>query len=392
MKKIMQLKIILFILVLSATAFSQQTFKFGMNDVSILFPLPAQNNFGQLWGTDFQTQNGILLPENYFLRLPVLAFKPNAEIKENIKVIGLRIDPCFNEQVGPVKCEKQLRLIWQPLSIEQNTVTTLDAAIHTFYSLTDIEFSEIIDSLKKLNSNYPNRLTAQTFLQLNPILKTESLTGNYFTSLTQLIEKYAGENKLTRMTFMAIAGGENVWIFGGFNIQNNQVFPIQIPRINARIQEFRNSAGPMPFWFQGGMFPEPKQTPNLNILIKDSRKLAPANEAEIIEATRAAFQFENPKLNNPGTVDCVSCHVAQVAKTWAMKQYPWLDLSTQLSADIYQNANNDIRNASPMQIHTDIMRSFGYFMNRPFVSQRTINETSEVVNQLNSYAQSMEPK
>lgn len=380
------------ILFATLTIQAQENFKFGMNDVSILFPLPMQNQFNQLWGTEFKTQSGVLLPEVYFSKLPILAFKPNADIKNNIKVIGLRIDPCVNEQTGPVKCEKQLRLIWQPLSIEQNTVTTLDAAIHTFYSLTDIEFSEIIELLKKLNSNYPNRLTAQTFLQLNPILKSEGLTGNYFTSLTKIIEKYVSETNLTRMTFVQIAGGENVWIFGGFDIQKNQSIPIQIPRVNSETQSFINSAGPMPFWFKGGLLPEPKQANNLNILLKDSRKLTPENETEIIAATRSAFQFENPKLHNPGTVDCASCHVAQVTKTWAMKQYPWLDLQNQLTADIYKNADNDIRNASPMQIHTDIVRAFGYFMNRPFVSQRTINETSEVLNQLNSYVQSMEPK
>ncbi len=380
------------ILFFALNSYAEEIFKFGMNDVSILFPLPAADKFQQLWGTEFQTQNGVLLPENYFLKLPVMVLKPNAEIKDNIKVIGLRIDPCFNEQVGPVKCEKQIRLIWQPLSVVQNTVTTLDASIHTFYSLTDSEFSGLIDELKKINSNYPDRLTAQTYLQLNPILKSETLSGNYFKALTSLIQKYTGENKLTRMTFMIIAGGENVWIFGGFNILNQTAIPIQIPRINARIQEFRNSAGPMPFWFQGGIYPEPKQKSNLNILVKDSRQLSPENEAEIIEATRSAFQFENPKLHNPGTVDCVSCHAAQVAKSWSMKQYPWLDLSNQLLADIYQNTNNDIRNASPMQIHTDILRSFGYFMNRPFVAQRTINETSEVVDALNSYVKSMESK
>jgi hypothetical protein len=310
-----------------------------------------------------------------------------------MKVVGLRIDPCFNEQVGPVKCEKQIRLVWQPLKIIDSIVTTTDASLHSFYRLSDAEFEILTNELKSITENYPDRAKGQTYLQINPILKKEGLTGSYFQKLTQIIERFTGESQLTRITFMQLSGSGDVWIFGGFNIQNHQMIPIQIPRLNkALTQEFRNSAAPSPFWFLGGMYPQPKQAVNLNILVQDSRKLSPENETEIIEATRAAFQFENPKLNNPGTVDCVSCHVAQPAKAWAMKQYPWFNLDQQLAGDIYESSENDIRNGSPMQIHTNILRSFGYFMNRPFVAQRTINETSEVVNAMNSFLALKEKK
>ena len=212
-------------------------------------------------------------------------------------------------------------------------------------------------------------------------------------NLLQIVDRFTGESKLTRVTFMQLSGTGDVWIFGGFNIQNQQMTAIQIPRLNkATAQEFRNGALPKPFWFIGGIFPQPKQADNLNILVQDSRKLAPENEVEIVEATRAAFQFENPKLHNPGTVDCVSCHVAQPAKSWAVRQYPWFNLDQQLAGDIYDNAENDIRNGSPMQIHTNILRAFGFFMNRPFVAQRTINETSEVVTAMNSFLTLKEKK
>ncbi len=379
------MKSFILLILLSTHLMAQQTFQFGMNDVSILFPLPVTDLNENPLTLNFPTQNGVLIPDNYFLRLPVLAFRPNAEIKPQMKVVGLRVDPCFNEQMGPIKCEKQIRLVWQPLEIVENTVSTIDASMHSFYKLTDAEFEILVNELKSITEAYPDRAKNQTYLQINPILKKEGLNGPYFKKLTQIIERFTGESKLTRITFMQLAGGENVWIFGGFDIENQQMKKIQIPRINSTIQEFRNGAFPRPFWFAGGMFPQPKQDDNLNILIKDSRKLAPENELEIIAATKAAFQFENPKLHNPGTVDCVSCHVAQPAKSWAIKQYPWFNLDQQLASDIYDNPDNDLRNGSPMQIHTNIVRAFGYFMNRPFVAQRTINETSEVVSSMNSF-------
>ncbi len=387
------MKSFILLILFSTHLMAQQTFQFGMNDVSILFPLPVSDLNENPLTLNYQTQNGDLIPDRFFLRLPVLAFQPNSELKSQMKVVGLRIDPCFNEQVGPIKCEKQIRLVWQPLKIVDSIVTTTDASLHSFYKLSDAEFEILVNELKAITKDYPDRSKNQPYLLINPILKQEGLTGPYFKKLIQIVERFTGESKLTRVTFMQLSGTGDVWIFGGFNIQNQQMTAIQIPRLNkATIQEFRNGALPRPFWFVGGIFPQPKQSDNLNILVQDSRKLSPENETDIVEATRSAFQFENPKIHNPGTVDCVSCHVAQPAKSWAIKQYPWFNLDQQLAGDIYSNSENDIRNGSPMQIHTNIVRAFGFFMNRPFVAQRTINESSEVVIAMNSFLALKEKK
>ncbi|OQW48507.1 MAG: hypothetical protein A4S09_04835 [Proteobacteria bacterium SG_bin7] len=64
----------------------------------------------------------------------------------------------------------------------------------------------------------------------------------------------------------------------------------------------------------------------VDLLIRDSRKIAPSDEAEVIESTLSAFRVENPNNHNPHTMDCVSCHTAQSARIWAVRQYPWLML------------------------------------------------------------------
>jgi hypothetical protein len=130
------------------------------------------------------------------------------------------------------------------------------------------------------------------------------------------------------------------------------------------------------------MNPAATDSENLNILVGDSRKLAPENEQDIIAAVKSAYRFENPNSHNPGTVDCVSCHVAQAAKTWALRQYPWLQMDILHQNEIY-SSDRDLRNLSPMQPHTNILRTFGYFMNRPFVAQRTINESAAVIKYIN---------
>ena len=106
---------------------------------------------------------------------------------------------------------------------------------------------------------------------------------------------------------------------------------------------------------------------------------ARSSTATAIDAAKAAFKFENPKLHNPGTVDCVSCHVAQPARSFTMLQFPSLQLD-QLSREFVYTSSRNLLNQSPRQSQTNIVRAFGYFENSPFVAQRTINESAEVLN------------
>lgn len=376
------IKIIFLVISFSINVFAQDS-KLGLNDVSILLPLPAMGDWNLLPKPDTAANRGLLLSRDVVNKIPqLLAFAPNDDIYSALHAVGIRIDPCFTEGSGPVKCQAQIRLVWQPLSNADTETSTFDASLHTFYQLTDTEFKSLISELKKLKSKHGLSSADQEPLGINPIIKNQGLKGEYYAALIKIIYRYIGESNFSRVTFMQLTMTGNVWIFGGFDIENGELKPILIPRVNSVTQVFRNGAAPRPIWFIGGIVPEPKDPENLNILTHDSRKLAPQDESAIIEAVKSAFKFENPKLHNPGTVDCVSCHVAQPAKMWAMRQYPWLQLD-RVSKDIIYNSKMNIRNMSPMQIHTNIVRAFGYFMDMPFVAQRTINESAEVINYIN---------
>lgn len=354
-----------------------------LSDVSILFPLPKTESWNQLPSGKSPAKFGELLPLSIFKQLPqLLSLAPNERIYSAMHVVGVRVDPCFHEGPTPLKCHAQIRMVWQPLADDAGETSTFDAAIHTFYDLTTDEFKDLLNSLQQHKSSH-TQSTEFKPLGINPILKSAGLESDYYKNLIKIIFQFTGEKKLSRVTFMQLFMNGNIWEFGGFDISNSSLKPINIPRINAFTQKFKNSASPRPIWFNGGMAPEPQDVENLNILTRDSRVLAPQNEAEIIEATKSAFKFENPTLHNPGTVDCVSCHIAQSAKIWSMRQYPWLNLDVVSKNEIYAS-DRDIRNLSPMQIHTNILRSFGYFMDIPFVAQRTINESAEVIKYINS--------
>lgn len=376
------MKNVFFFLMLTSNVFAAET-NLDLSDVSILFPLPTTENWNQLPSANSKAQFGELLPLSMFKQLPqLLSLAPNEKIYSFMHVVGVRVDPCFHEGPAPLKCHSQIRMIWQPFADDGGATSTFDTAVHSFYDLTPENFQELLMSLQQLKSTQASSAGFKP-LGVNPILKSIGLESSYFKDLIKILFNYTGAEKLSRITFMQLFMNGNVWEFGGFDISNSILKPIQIPRINAFTQKFKNSASPRPIWFNGGITPEPQDIENLNILTRDSRILAPQNEAEIIEATRSAFKFENPNLHNPGTVDCVSCHIAQSAKVWSMRQYPWLNLDVVSKNEIY-SSDRDLRNLSPMQIHTNILRSFGYFMNVPFVAQRTINESAEVIKYINA--------
>jgi hypothetical protein len=356
-----------------------------LNDVSILWPLPESKNWNQLWNGETVGLKGALLPLSYLKQIPrLIAQTQNSELYPNIKVLGMRIDPCFHEGFSPVKCRAQIRLVWQPLRLVEDVTSTFDASLHSFYELSDDEMKSLIDEIAELKKTKP---ASTSFLPLgvNPFIKQEGLNGAYDAALRSITLKYIGESNLSRVTFMQLFMNEKVWFFGGFDFNQGIPKPITIPRINSTVQAFSNNVSlDRPFWFLGGLSPEPSaQEDNLKILITDSRAIYPQqDEVAIKAAVRAAAKFENPDSHNPGTLDCASCHVAQPAKMWALRQYPWFELDLINKQEAYVS-DRDLRNLSPMQPHTNIVRAFGYFMNRPFVAQRTINETAAVIKYIN---------
>jgi hypothetical protein len=96
-----------------------------------------------------------------------------------------------------------------------------------------------------------------------------------------------------------------------------------------------------------------------------------------------SLQFENPKTHNPGTIDCVSCHIAQATHLWVEKNFKTDLWSQELKPHQYQSSLN-LKNNSINPSHTNRVRSFGYFEDEPIFSQRVINESAEVIKLLES--------
>lgn len=304
----------------------------------------------------------------------------------NLKVIGVRFDPCFAEGFSPAGCQAQIRLVWQPIFFKTdvmsgaNKVNTIDTAVHSFYNLDLNTWNQLISEVTAISTT--DKLAA---LQVHPILLAEGFNGNYWKHLKNIILKYAGAKNLVRATAMTVRM-DRVWGFQGVDLVQNKWTQIEIPTLkipskpSARVVNQAFFLEPDSLLnlteFKGGVTLMDVSNKSWFRLLADSQKYAETQtEDEIRTALSYAYDLENPKKHNPGTIDCVSCHLAQTINLWGKKHFQTWDFQNKEYVNLAQN----LKNTSVNPQNTNRLRAFGYFNNEPVISQRIINETAEIL-------------
>lgn len=353
--------------------------QFDLNDISLLLPLPRNGEESLMWSPRTQGGQGPLLPGSVFSVLPRITMDLDQQslYEKYLKVVSIRLDPCFHEGAAPAPCQRQIRLVWQPLVFEGGAWTTLDAAMHTFYVLNDSEWQQLLAALAPANGRSP---TAGLPLQMHPILAREGFRGPFWQRLAPILLKSIGERRLVRATAMVVNPLGTVWFFTGVNVASGKTAAIPIPRIGDATQGFfANSERDDVTEFRAAMSPAPEEEPLFKALLKNSRaarvNLSPA---ELQAAARSALQMENPRLHNPGTMDCASCHAAHTVSAWAAKNFPQWNWSQLFGPDFYRGLGNPA-NTTVGPGRVKVLRAFGYFDRDPIVAPRTVNETSEAL-------------
>jgi hypothetical protein len=347
----------------------------SLNDYSILLPLPSAGEMAETLGVLSEGASlGVLMPLGLIKELPTIVVgEDRTDLYENrLKVVSVRIDPCFFEGTGPLLCRPQIRMVWQPLLTDRRVSMAQDAALHSFYDLTDAQFQNLLQDLKPYSVG--DRSQA---MSIHPGMVRHGYASDYWRGLRSVLLKYAGEKNLKRITFMTVNPIGTVWVFGAFDVVDGQMVRLMVPRVNfgaqaffvdnRTLREFRAQMNPVPA----------EETALLNFLSDSSAMKSQASESELQAVIKRAYEFENPDRHNPGTVDCVSCHIAQTVRLWGQFYFPVWKTET-LFADVqYQSALN-LKNQSPDPFRVDSLRAFGYFGSNPVISNRTINETAAV--------------
>jgi hypothetical protein len=364
-----------------------------VNDVSVMFPLPA---FGQsaslLLGLDAQAKGGILLSQSKFAQMVT---GPGQVAYAGWRVISFRFDTCGVDSALPGLCLPQLRLEVMPAGAG----ATEDAAIHLIYNIDPLDLVNVVLDLHTLKTTSPAK-TSGVPLGIHPGLAAAGLDSDYARSVEAFVRKYVGEPQLVRIAALLIDNTktrflDDTWTFAASAVDSSGTLtPLNIPGTSTPLITLETKSDPSPPNTGGGIpapgaprdvvAPTPSGTDHLDILLSVA-DIKNASDADLQAQVDTALRLENPPLNNPLTVDCVGCHMASRQLTIASRL-------RQFTTD--GNANKFVIPAgvtgtfnSPDRLDTVFptyfTKAFGYQNGNPSFIERTVNESANIASQLN---------
>lgn len=356
----------------------------NLNDVSILFALPtvAQKDTlllkaNDLIPEDAYSLNTHIVPEDYH---PLDSFK-------DLRALGMRIDPCFKSTATQSHCEREIRIVWQPVVVEDSKITTRDAAIHTFYLLSDTQWSELLKSLQTLKKTFAIN-TQDLALGVHPTLANKHTQIPFQKALNELIHKYCGNQNITRYTFMRLQQKDLWWMFGGFDLVNGKWEKMKIPRVQSLVDDpvqnyFNEENMPTVQGMHASIvFSAKNSKETLDEVVHGYHRPDASDQKLFEEKLSLISRIENPRISNPNNMDCVHCHIAESVKHY-MNIVDHLKKPKSFLKEMQLESRYNVENTSRNKENTRALRSFGYFGSDPHVNQRVINESVDVAEQLN---------
>lgn len=368
----------------------------GVNDVSVLFPLPASAADANALRLSTAGNGGPLFGQDDFDRISVFQAQegPGSEPPfpyDTWRVVSARIDPCFPSlsflESDPSMCRHQLRVVAQPISPAEGPgfAGFEDAAIHLLYDLSESDFRTLATAW--INLGGTEMRDGREALGVSPRMTSEGLSGAYATGVRNLIVEYAGSATLSQFTF--VIGRFVSWDFGGFRVTPTGRVPVQIHGIPADVAlqtTTTDSASDDPF----DVSPSTAEADGLDALsgaveitdgpIGGTRFYLNATEEELAAAARLSFELDNPTSSfNPDTLDCSTCHLAGRARDRGIAH--GLDVT---GLPRYENArhNLEIELGSAVTDHVSQQRAFGYRGNEAMINHRVVNESAAVADSL----------
>ncbi|KYG65538.1 hypothetical protein AZI86_00210 [Bdellovibrio bacteriovorus] len=337
----------------------------GLNDVSVLLPLPKVENDMDLL---LRPQEGFI-PKEVLAQLDPLIIDDQTQDRiRSLKLIAFRIDPCFVESIGPAACRRQLRMVFQPVSFYQNSALVFDAAVHAFFEFDDASWNVLLkDWASTLTDSAGDKP-----LQVHPVIKAQGLKGDLWKTYRQVLQKNCKPNKLVRITQSTVDRFGMSWDFSGFDIDATGKFmKLNIPRINVTKQTFFSNPGDLKE-FSAEITPVPEGENTLADFFHASNRQAPQDQWDVV---KKSFEFENPTRFNTANLDCVSCHMAQSLRLWGEVHFNDVAGSKDIKRLKFSSPRSLDMSVKPFAI-TNRVRAFGYFFDEANISPRVINESA----------------
>jgi hypothetical protein len=367
-----------------------------LNDVSVLFPLPKteQERSAGLLPVTAEGARGVLLPEKLYDGVGHILGSVDLHAGAaggdytapyaNLRVVALRIDPCFATLEPPrdgTDCANQLRLVVQE---QQDGVGAFDSALHLFYSISRDELLRLVADIAGLRQTLVagERLGK---LQPHPVMVAEGLAGAMASGVRSAILALVGEQNLVRITRITAQGGP-FWHFSGFDVAAGELAPMHIPTLPSGTdlsQLFERGFGEIERV-------QPKAEPGSGseddfMVLLDVQVAQQLSRAEQQSSLASLLRVENPGHHSPNTVDCVSCHAATPATQLVVE--PRLQLSREgvaggFAPDAQLFAAAELEPTFDDREPLTNVHAFSYTGAGVGINQRTVNESAAVVQYL----------
>ena len=337
----------------------------GLNDVTFLLPLESLDA-GSPFPSPFE-----VIPFASFDRLSNGAPVVRTDLRR-LRVLAVRFDLC--DRAAPVPCAEDadgvFRLVLQPVYGVPARVE--DVAFHGFFPVPRAEVPEVVDQLRAL-------------AELQDVPRGAALGVNtafgsneaYREQLGALVSRYAKAAALYRLTLF---GQETeraaiVWIFRGEERMGGGggLGPIELPSALGTSQEV--------LLFGGDSY---QVTPLADVPLGFTRVVMESSfrnalPAEQLTSVKSLAAVDNPSLHTSNTVQCASCHLSTTLLPPRAAD-AGIDLGTLAETWRAPLFNQTPLGAQNLRFRT--LRALGYFVETPLVSLRVINETANVLGEL----------
>lgn len=309
--------------------------------VDVSFLMPLEGNSAPTAGSSGEF--GTLLPRAIFDTIePLTRIDEPDALYQALRVVAVRLDPCFVEGRDGLPCDSQVRLVLQPVFDSPGGRTTRDAALHAFYAVPVPELTSLADDLALART----AAGGVGDIGVSPIAEQAGA----------LVLKHVGEDRLTRVTFVSVHASDEAWSFGGFDVVEGVPGAVGIPGVTEHAQHLSSMGRTQTL--DAAILPAPLIEPAIDAFLRDSTR-AEMTAEEIDEAVAALNRLLDPAVHNPGTVDCASCHMATAAVRFASPA-----------------GHSGI---GPAYADTRNQRMFGWYGAMPSVSLRVDAETTGVL-------------
>lgn len=218
----------------------------GMNDVSILLPLPSNVGIPVLAALagDEEALAELRRVDALVTAPGDIAPRTGATIAfDDFQIVAVRFDVCERLALGPcpVGAAGRLRLVLQPLYVRAGATFAHDVALHAFYPIPAAEMSSAVDELRRLSRIQHEPASAP--LAVGPAAAAGN--ADYLRGLRALVLRYARATNLVRLTVIGQVADSAAfaWIFRGIDREGDELVPMIIPGIAAAQQTVQLAGG-----------------------------------------------------------------------------------------------------------------------------------------------------